>query len=55
MQRREATGLALAGVSSATFGTSGTFAASLFAAGWTPGAAVTARIIIARSLWTTFS
>ena len=47
MQRREATGLALAGISSATFGTSGTFAASLFAAGWTPGAAVTARIVIA--------
>ena len=47
MQRREGLGLALAAVSSATFGTSGTFAASLLAVGWTPGAAVTARIVIA--------
>ena len=47
MARREAVGLTLAGVSSATFGTSGTFAASLLAIGWTPGAAVTARIVIA--------
>ena len=45
--RAGATGLVLAGISSATFGTSGTFAASLLAVGWTPGAAVTARIIIA--------
>ena len=42
-----ALGLALAILSSATFGTSGTFAASLLAVGWTPGAAVTARIVIA--------
>src|SRR5947209_198405 len=42
-----ALGLALALLSSATFGTSGTFAASLLAIGWTPGAAVTARIVIA--------
>jgi len=47
VQRREGLGLALAAVSSATFGTSGTFAASLLAVGWTPGAAVTARIVIA--------
>lgn len=40
-------GLVLAVVSSATFGTSGSFAASLIAAGWTPGAAVTARVGIA--------
>jgi drug/metabolite transporter (DMT)-like permease len=44
---RGATGLALATLSAATFGTSGTFAASLLAVGWTPGAAVTARVVIA--------
>jgi drug/metabolite transporter (DMT)-like permease len=47
VQRRELVGLSLAAASSATFGTSGTFAASLLAVGWTPGAAVTARIIVA--------
>ena len=48
VQRRSgAMGLTLAAISSATFGTSGTFAASLLAVGWTPGAAVTARIVIA--------
>ena len=41
------TGLALAIVSGATFGTSGSFAASLIAIGWTPGAAVLARVVIA--------
>jgi drug/metabolite transporter (DMT)-like permease len=40
-------GLGLALLSAATFGTSGAFAASLIDAGWTPGAAVTARIVIA--------
>jgi drug/metabolite transporter (DMT)-like permease len=40
-------GLGLAVVSAATFGTSGTFAASLLAAGWTPGSAVTVRIVVA--------
>ena len=34
-------------LSAATFGTSGSFADSLIAAGWTPGAAVTARVVIA--------
>ena len=34
-------GLTLALLSAATFGTSGSFAASLIEAGWTPGAAVT--------------
>lgn len=38
-------GLAL--VSAAAFGTSGSFAASLLEAGWTPGAAVTARVVLA--------
>jgi drug/metabolite transporter (DMT)-like permease len=37
-------GLSLAVLSAATFGTSGTFAASLIGAGWSPAAAVTARI-----------
>lgn len=40
-------GLGLAVLSSATFGTSGSLAASLMAAGWSPGAVVTARIGIA--------
>jgi len=39
-----ASGLVLALVSAASFSTSGTFARSLGDAGWTPGAAVTARI-----------
>jgi len=41
------TGLALAVLSAATFGTSGAFAAALLHAGWSPGAAVTARIVAA--------
>ena len=40
-------GLGLALLSAATFGTSGAFAASLLQAGWTPGAAVTARVVVA--------
>lgn len=40
-------GGSLAVLSAATFGTSGAFAASLLDAGWTPGAAVTARVVIA--------
>lgn len=43
-------GLGMAVLSGATFGTSGSFAASLIAAGWTPGAAVTARVGIAALL-----
>ena len=46
------TGLVLALLSAATFGTSGTFATSLIDAGWTPGAAVTARISIAALILT---
>jgi drug/metabolite transporter (DMT)-like permease len=38
--------VALALASAATFGTSGTFAASLIGAGWSPAAAVTARITV---------
>jgi drug/metabolite transporter (DMT)-like permease len=40
------TGLTLAVLSAATFGTSGTFAASLIDAGWSPAAAVLARIAV---------
>ena len=40
-------GLTLALLSAATFGTSGSFAASLIESGWTPGAAVTARVLVA--------
>ncbi|HZC74116.1 MAG TPA: DMT family transporter [Jatrophihabitans sp.] len=40
-------GLGLAVLSAATFGTSGSFAASLMAVGWTPGAAVSIRIGVA--------
>ena len=40
-------GLSLALLSAATFGTSGSFAASLIEAGWTPGAAVTVRVLLA--------
>jgi drug/metabolite transporter (DMT)-like permease len=46
------TGLALAVLSAATFGTSGSFATSLIDAGWTPGAAVTARIVAAALMLT---
>ena len=47
MRERGRTGLGLALLSAAAFGTSGAFAASLLAAGWTPGAAVTIRVVIA--------
>lgn len=40
-------GLGLAVLSAATFSTSGSFASSLIAAGWTPGAAVTVRVVLA--------
>jgi drug/metabolite transporter (DMT)-like permease len=40
-------GLTLAVLSAATFGTSGTFASSLIRAGWSPAAAVLARIAVA--------
>ena len=48
MQKRSGgLGLTLALLSAATFGTSGSFAASLIEAGWTPGAAVTVRVLVA--------
>lgn len=40
-------GLGLAVLSAATFGTSGAFASSLLEAGWTPGSAVTVRVVLA--------
>lgn len=45
--RTAATGLVFALVSAMAFGTSGSFAKGLLASGWSPGAAVTARIGIA--------
>jgi drug/metabolite transporter (DMT)-like permease len=42
-----AQGLGLAVLSAATFGTAGTFATSLLDSGWSPAAAVTARVVIA--------
>ena len=45
-------GLALAVLSAATFGTSGAFASSLIAAGWSPAAAVVSRIALAALLLT---
>jgi drug/metabolite transporter (DMT)-like permease len=45
-------GLVLALASAATFGTSGTLGASLLAAGWSPGAAVTIRIALAAAVLT---
>lgn len=49
---KDSAGMALAVVSAATFGTSGTFASSLISAGWSPGAAVLARIVAAALLLT---
>jgi drug/metabolite transporter (DMT)-like permease len=49
---RAASGLPLAVVASAMFGTSGSFASALMDAGWTPGAAVTARVSTAAALLT---
>ena len=48
-------GLALALLSAATFGTSGTFASALIGAGWTSAAAVTARITLAALVLTPFA
>ena len=45
-------GLALAVLSAATFGTSGTFASALIGAGWSPGAAVLTRIGVAAAVLT---
>ncbi len=47
MARSSSVGLILAVTSAVTFGTAGTFATSLIDTGWTPGAAVIARITVA--------
>jgi drug/metabolite transporter (DMT)-like permease len=49
-QRPAGAGLSLALLSALTFGTSGTFARSLLDAGWSPGAAVVARVGVAAAL-----
>lgn len=49
---RNGTGMLLALVSAATFGTSGTFATSLIDSGWSPAAAVLARIAVAALILT---
>jgi drug/metabolite transporter (DMT)-like permease len=49
---RGGAGLTLAVLSAATFGTSGTFGSSLFADGWSPAAAVIARIALAAAILT---
>jgi drug/metabolite transporter (DMT)-like permease len=46
-QRSSGAGLGLAVLSAAAFGSSGTLAASLLAEGWSPGAAVTVRVVVA--------
>lgn len=50
--RTSGVGLGLAAVSAACFGTSGSFATSLMAAGWSAGAAVAARVGIAAVILT---
>lgn len=49
---RRGAGLGLAVLSAAAFGTSGSFATSLINAGWSPAAAVTARILTAGAVLT---
>lgn len=51
-RRHGALGLGVALFSAATFGTSGTFATSLMATGWSPAAVVTVRIAVAAVLLT---
>lgn len=48
--RGQGTGLGAAVLSAATFGTSGAFARSLLDAGWSPAAAVTARVAVAAAV-----
>jgi drug/metabolite transporter (DMT)-like permease len=52
MARSAGAGLGLALLSASTFGTSGSFASSLMTSGWSPGAAVTARVGVAAVLLT---
>lgn len=55
MQGRAASGLGIALVSAATFGTSGSFATGLLDAGWSPGATVTLRVALAALLLVPFA
>jgi drug/metabolite transporter (DMT)-like permease len=52
MSNGRAAGLVLAVLSAAAFSTSGSFAGSLIATGWTPGAAVIARMALAAAVLT---
>jgi drug/metabolite transporter (DMT)-like permease len=52
MRNVRSAGLVLALVSAAAFSTSGSLAGSLIAAGWTPGAAVIARLVLAAAVLT---
>ena len=47
MKQRRGAGLGLAVLAAAAFGSAGALAASLLEAGWTPGAAVAARLVVA--------
>ncbi|HEX8768471.1 MAG TPA: EamA family transporter [Jatrophihabitans sp.] len=49
---RQRTGLGLALLSAAAFGTSGAFATALISSGWTPAAAVTVRLLVAAAVLT---
>ena len=49
-QRRSGLGIAL--MSSAAFGTSGSFATALMGTGWSPAAAVTVRLLVASAVLT---
>ena len=51
-RRGESAALGLATLSAATFATSGSFAGSLLQVGWTPGAAVTVRVVTAAVILT---
>jgi drug/metabolite transporter (DMT)-like permease len=55
VRTRRGVGAGMAVLSAATFGTSGTFGDGLLRAGWTPGAAVLARIIVAAVVLTPFA
>ncbi len=52
MSNGRVAGLVLVLLSAAAFATSGSFAGSLIATGWTPGAAVTARVLLAAAVLT---
>jgi len=49
---RQRPGLGIAVLSAAAFGTSGSFAAALIGSGWSPAAAVTARLLVAATVLT---